>query len=109
MAQNGNKRITIVLTIIALLLTAFVIITTASSYQGKESADVVHNTQAIEQHTLAIKENSQEIRINTDHRIADTKDTEFFGKRFDVIEKTITDFTTEQKAVNKEILDRLPP
>ena len=105
MTQNGNKRLTVILTIIGLLITAFVIITTASSYQGKESADVVHNTEAIEKHTLAIKENSQEIRINTDHRIADSKDTEFFGKRFDVMDS----FITEQKAVNREILDRLPP
>ena len=106
--KNGNKTLMTVLTIIGLMITAFIVISSLGTFHGKESATVQYNTDAIEEHTDAIKANSKDIRLNTDHRIADSKDSEFFGKRFDRIEKNLDDFSAEQREVNKEILKRLP-
>ena len=105
---NGVKTVTIILSVIGLVITAAVVVSSVGTDHGKKAAAVQFNTEAIHEHTVAIKENTREIRVNSDHRIADAKDSEFFVERFDRIEETIDDFTKEQKSVNREILNRLP-
>lgn len=50
---------------------------------------------------------SAEISENSTHRVIDELNTKYMEKRFDRIEGSMDDFATEQRAVNKEILDKL--
>ena len=56
-----------------------------------------------------VRELKPAVQKNTEYRLADTVDTPYIKEQVRELKADFKEFTTEQRSVNREILDRLPP
>ena len=56
-----------------------------------------------------VREMKPDVQKNTEYRLADVVDTPYLKEQVRELKTDFKKFTTEQRAVNREILDRLPP
>jgi len=109
MAKNGNGTLGLILRISAILLTILAMGAGVVAKFTRVDDHVAHNKESI----TAIKEGVEkhiwpEVKANSDHRKADELNQKYMEQRFDRLEKGLSDFTVEQRAVNKQLLHRLP-
>ena len=56
-----------------------------------------------------VREMKPDVQKNTEYRLADAVDTPYLKEQVRELKTDFKKFTTEQRSVNREILDRLPP
>lgn len=117
--RNGNLW-----KIIAVLVTLGIVgLTTMNAlgvFQGEIKKDVAHNHEAIMEVKIDVDLLEDGLDEVTYYSIGDAKDTQILteridnqgkllNERIDALREDVSDFAIEQRSVNKEILDRLPP
>ena len=114
MKDNGLR---VVIWICGLVIVALGGMSAFGVFKGESTTKIEHLHEAVKGIKTDITNDIKpRLRKADEHRIADEIGTKYFERRFDGLEKDLTDFTSEQRtvnieqrSVNLEILKRLPP